>query len=144
MKNIAMRTYLVDAPEPQEGQIASTGGIRSQKSGEMAVQYRNPRLYIEGNLYQDVQAHYSVRDRMQECLTDSLVDAISIGIQELIIPTTIALIQRGITWMFSNHSSKENEVDKKCIDNENRICAAENEMETASPKIINFPAERVV
>lgn len=40
-----MKQYIVDVPEPKNGQIPGPGGLR--ENGKMAVQYKNPREYKE-------------------------------------------------------------------------------------------------
>lgn len=41
--NNNMKKYIVEAPEPREGQSASSGGIRER--GKITVQYKNPVPY---------------------------------------------------------------------------------------------------
>lgn len=44
-----IKKYIVEAPEPLQGQIASSGGIREK--GKLAHQFRNPQPYIEPPIY---------------------------------------------------------------------------------------------
>ncbi len=47
-EEIKMKKYIVEAPEPEKGQKASSGGIR--EGGRMASQFKNPVPYEEPTL----------------------------------------------------------------------------------------------
>lgn len=47
-EEIKMRKYIVEAPEPKEGQKVSSGGIR--KNGKLTSQFKNPVPYEEPTL----------------------------------------------------------------------------------------------
>ena len=47
-----MAKWIVDGPEPQKGQVASSGGIRNKKGGQIVTQYSNPQPYKEPEIKQ--------------------------------------------------------------------------------------------
>lgn len=47
-KQVKIRKYIVEAPEPKSGQKVSTGGIREK--GKMTAQFKNPVPYEEFKL----------------------------------------------------------------------------------------------
>ena len=82
--NIRMRRFIVEAPEPQNGQKASSGGIR--ENGRLKAQFKNPVPYDAASninpASQPMDSDAVFRDQMKQIGREIAGDLVNILWQE--------------------------------------------------------------
>lgn len=141
-ESTAMKKYIVEAPEPKEGQSLSSGGIR-QQNGKMATQFKNPILYEEFNV--EYTYPYGYKDLFIDELKYAGIECAKSFLYEVGVPVLKKSFYKfGQKILKSMDSSTNplpenptNKIQSTKISKRDFISATENE------KVISFPTKRI-
>ena len=77
-----MKKYVVEAPEPKDGQVASSGGIR--ENGKLVAQYKNPRPYEES--LENIDYEEKVESELDYAIKNEVRDIFKTLLLEVVLP----------------------------------------------------------
>lgn len=143
------RKYIVEAPEPTEGQTASSGGIRGE-NGKLAAQYKNPIPYQEPTQSPAVPAWQNTRrDEVKAWAADQAIgvgqDLLTLFWNETALPFIQAKFhQLGEKAVNSLTGADKQRPHEQVIIDVDPADLRKPEPEIRDEKIIHFPEDRAI
>ena len=146
-----MKRYIVEAPEPKQGQKVSSGGIR--ENGKLAAQFKNPVPYEEPTLPVTVEKpRVSRKDEFKRQARDLAWDCgseiLSCLWTDFLSPILQAKVHefgvRAVNAIGENGRRSYDRSDSERMIDADPVEVTSNHNDVEDEKIIQFPGQRAV